>query len=121
MDRQEVLNWIDLFVSAWKKCDFIAIGELFSDVEEYWESPFVDPVSGKDNIKKLWDDIVFQKEIDLNINIIAIESSNVSLHWYLKYKDSRDDTIYEMDGTYFLVFNDNKKCIYFKQWWVMNE
>lgn len=121
MNRQEVFNWIDLFISAWKEYDFIAIGDLFSDVEEYWESPFADPVSGKDNIKKLWDDIVFQKEIDLNISIIAIENNNASLHWYLKYKDSRDNAIYEMDGTYFLVFNDNKKCVYFKQWWVMNE
>ncbi|MCU6720424.1 nuclear transport factor 2 family protein [Porcipelethomonas ammoniilytica] len=121
MNKQEVLKWIESFVSAWRECDFTVIEELFTDVDEYWETPFSVPVSNWDNVKQLWSDIVFQKDIDLKVDILAIEENKVTLHWYTKYQDSRDKNIYEMDGTYFLVFNENKKCIYFKQWWVMKE
>lgn len=120
MNRQDILQWIGVFESAWKEKEFSKLETLFSEVEEYWETPFGDYVSGWDNIKPLWDEIMFQSEIDLQIDILTIEDNKATLHWHLKYKDLRDSSIYEMDGTYFIVFND-KICKIFKQWWVMSE
>lgn len=114
-------EWIEVFVNAWVDMDIEAIKKLFSECEEYYESPFCEAVSGEDEIEALWLDIVHQKELSLVVDSLAQEGNKAALHWYLKYRDDRDNNVYEMDGTYQVAFNDNGKCCYFKQWWVMKE
>ncbi len=114
-------EWINNFVEAWLTGDINAIKALFSECEAYYESPFCEAVTGEKEIEGLWLDIVHQKDINLVVDTIAQDDKKAALHWYLKYRDDRDDNVYEMDGTYEIAFNENGKCCYFKQWWVMKE
>lgn len=114
-------EWINTFVDAWIGIDIQRIKELFSECEAYYESPFCKAVSGESEIEELWLDTVHQKNIELLVDVIAQQDSKATLHWYLKYKDDRDNNVYEMDGVYEVAFNANGKCCFFKQWWVMKE
>lgn len=114
-------NWINRFVKTWEKKDIETIKELFSRTDEYYETPFSVAVSTPEEIEKLWLDIIYQDEMILKVDIITEAGTNAALHWYLKYKDSRDMNTYEMDGVYQVVFDSEGYCRYFKQWWVMNE
>ncbi len=116
-----ITEWINTFVNAWKEKKFDEIKKIFSHTVEYYEVPLGIATCGTENIIKLWEDIVYQEDIILEVNPIICEENIAVLHWYFKYKDSRDKKIYEMDGVYHLKFNDKHKCIYFKQWWVMSE
>lgn len=114
-------NWIENFILAWKKRDIETIMNIFSSVEEYWETPFFKLSKGPENIKNAWEEIMYQDNIILNISVLISKENDYILQWYLKYIDSRDKQEYEMDGIYQLKFNDLKKCTFFKQWWVMNQ
>lgn len=119
MNNVQVTKWIADIENAWKTKDFESISKIFSDTKEYWESPFLQPVSGENEIYKCWAEIVYQEKITLDIDILAIEKENAILHWFLEYTDARDAQVYVMDGIYQLKFNKNGKCIFFKQWWVI--
>lgn len=121
MKKEQLSIWTERFVSLWKNHDVESILDMFDETEQYYEGPFSEAVSSREDIKKLWVDIVYQDIIDLSVDVIAMEGSVVVMHWYLKYKDTREFSVYEMDGTYQVAFNDKGKCSYFKQWWVVNE
>lgn len=121
MNRQQVEIWIDTFKNAWVSKNIELILDIFSETEEYCESPFTEPFTKIWEIEKCWLEINYQNNMVLDINILAIESENVILHWYFSYQDSRDNTTYTMDGVYQLKFNSKSKCCYFKQWWVLKE
>ena len=121
MNHQIVNNWIKSFVTAWKNHSNAEILKMFDEVENYYEGPFSPSVSSREDIEKLWADVEFQNIEALEVNLIALDGDHSAMHWYLKYTDVRDRTCYEMDGTYEVHFNQNGKCKYFKQWWVMAE
>ncbi|MCD8013658.1 MAG: hypothetical protein LUG99_10860 [Lachnospiraceae bacterium] len=121
MNRENVNNWINGFVNAWKEHDVDAVLDIFDCVEEYYEGPFSEPVSTRKEVETLWIDIKYQDISNLVVDLIALEKDTSAMHWYLKYRDIRDDVFYEMDGTYEVKFAENGKCRYFKQWWVINE
>lgn len=119
MDILQVNKWIEDFKNLWINHKIAEVVEMFNEVEEYFEGPFSAPVSSKDDVTSLWLDIEFQDIEKLDIDVIAIDGNKCVLHWYFKYKDTRNSEIYEMDGVYEIHFNNNCKCQYFKQWWVM--
>ncbi|MBQ3182201.1 MAG: nuclear transport factor 2 family protein [Clostridia bacterium] len=121
MNNIFITEWINTFVKAWKKKDFTEIKKIFADTNEYYEVPLGVATCGIENILKLWEDIVYQEDIILKVDPIICDDNIAILHWYFKYKDSRDKQLYEMDGIYYLQFNDNHKCVFFKQWWVMSD
>ena len=121
MNREYVNKWINDFVNAWKQHDIDAVLDMFDGVQNYYEGPFSDPVSTRKDVELLWIDIKYQEISSLEVDLIAIEEGTCAMHWYLKYRDVRDGIIYEMDGTYEVRFDNNGRCIYFKQWWVINE
>jgi hypothetical protein len=121
MSREHINEWIGDFVLLWKNHNIEAILDLFDEIEQYYEGPFSEAVSSREDIKKLWVDIVYQDVEDLEVDLIALDTSITVMHWYLKYKDTRDSVLYEMDGIYQVAFNELGKCKYFKQWWVINE
>ena len=120
MNQKElVVAWMKDLKSAWEQHDISKILLLFEDTNEYFEGPFSKPVSTAEEIEGLWEEIEFQRIEKLDIDLIALEEGNSAMHWYLKYVDTRDEQLYEMDGAYEVHFNEKGKCTYFKQWWVM--
>lgn len=119
MSRKDAVNWINVFVTAWKEHDNETILDLFANVKEYYEGPFSKAVSTREEIGMLWDEIKYQDISALDVDLIAIEDGVCAMHWYFDYQDTRDNNRYEMDGTYEIHFNEIGQCIYFKQWWVM--
>ena len=119
MEQSFIYNWIYHFTESWKNHDVEAILNLFDDIQEYYEGPFSDPVSSRDEIAKLWVETEFQNIKTLNVEPIALENGICAMHWFLDYEDSRDNNEYVMDGTYEVHFDSQGHCIFFKQWWVV--
>ncbi len=121
MNKAQINDWIKNFVNEWKNHNVAAILDMFGEVEFYYEGPFSEPVSSREDVEKLWVDTEYQDIHALSVDLISFDSSVAAMHWYLKYKDTRDSVVYEMDGVYQVAFNENNMCNYFKQWWVINE
>lgn len=54
MTRDDFARWLDAYVDAWRTCDPVAIGELFSDDAAYRYHPWDDPVRGRQAIVAAW-------------------------------------------------------------------
>ena len=54
MTRDDVQQWLDSYVSAWRTSDPVAIGELFSPDATYRYHAYDEPVTGRDAIVADW-------------------------------------------------------------------
>jgi hypothetical protein len=54
MTRDEVQQWLDRYVDAWRSYDAGAIGELFSDDASYAYHPYDEPLQGRSAIIESW-------------------------------------------------------------------
>jgi ketosteroid isomerase-like protein len=55
MTREEVQDWLDRYVDAWRSYDADAIGELFSDDASYAYHPYdAEPLRGRAAIVENW-------------------------------------------------------------------
>lgn len=121
MTKFEAIEWCQKLTEGWKNIDFDLILNIFSDIEMYYEDPFTQPGTTKEDVKGFWEDIIYQDIKQLSIYPIAIEGNIVVARWYLDYIDTRTKENFIMDGIYQMEFNACKKCVKFIQWWVMKE
>jgi ketosteroid isomerase-like protein len=52
--REQVQDWLDRYVEAWRTYDAAAIGDLFSDDVEYRYFPYDEPVRGRGAVVDTW-------------------------------------------------------------------
>ena len=54
MMEQDVQDWLDAYVRAWVDGDSNRAVALFSDTATYRETPFDDPMRGRQQIQDYW-------------------------------------------------------------------
>lgn len=54
MTHDDVQDWLDRYIDAWRTSDPAAIGELFAEDAEYRYHPWDEPVRGRDAIVRDW-------------------------------------------------------------------
>ena len=54
MTHDEVQDWLDRYVAAWRSYDPAAIGDLFTEDAAYRYQPWSDPVVGREAIVADW-------------------------------------------------------------------
>jgi len=118
MNKDQVVVWCNELKEAWIAKNYNEVKKIFSATKYYFEDPFSAPGTTIEEIRSYWDEIEFQDINELVIQPLVIENMRSVLHWYLSYRDTRDATEHEMDGTYYVEFNENAECLLFKQWWV---
>lgn len=52
--RDDVQQWLDAYVEAWRTYDTTAIGELFTEDATYAYHPYDEPLRGRDAIVASW-------------------------------------------------------------------
>lgn len=90
--------------------DIDKILELFADDVEYWETPHK-KLSSKDELRKEWEAINKQREIDLSIEMFGQNDGSYSVLWKLNYNSDEGDQ--DWAGTYLIKLNDKNLCTYF--------
>ena len=114
LERVDVINWMEKFKIGWieKKKDDVL--KLFEKTERYYERPFK-PGTTMEEIRGYWNDIDALSDITLDYDIVAIDGNTACVHWVNKYCYQG---LYDyLDGIYTIIFNENKECIEFHQWW----
>ena len=111
--------WLDKLKNAWIEKDIDTVLSIFSQTKKYFEDPFSPPGINANDIKSFWGEIKSQNIIRLEFIPLAIDGNKVIINWYLKCSDAADlQNVIELDGIYFILFNEKFECIEFKQWWV---
>lgn len=120
--KNDLSKWLDRLKMAWLNKDINEVSKIFETTTKYYETPFDLPGTNIEDIKKFWAEINTQNIIDLQFTPLVIEGDKTVVNWYLKYSEiDNTQNIIELDGIYYIIFNDNFECIEFKQWWVSKE
>jgi hypothetical protein len=120
VNMQQVQQWLDDYVSAWKTYDKAAIGALFSEEAEYRYNPYDEPVRGREAIIAEWlDDPDAPNTYSAHYAPIAVNGNTAVTHGESIYYKSDGKTIErKFDNIFVLKFDDEGRCEDFCEWYM---
>ena len=110
MNRKDIEKWLNKLKDFWFNKDIEHAVSLFKSTIFYQETPFLEPYTTFEDIKKEWQHIKNENIQDIQFKVLAIDNYVVIVEWILEQNDERYDGIYE------IKFNERLECVYFKSW-----
>lgn len=121
LDRFEA--WLNSYGTAWQKGDARAAIELFADGAAYHETPFDEPMLGKEAIYKYWSEGAgeSQRDIRFAFDVVTVKENRGFARWHASFVRVRSGAHVELDGILSADFDDDGKCLVFREWWHRKE
>ena len=110
MNIQFAEKWLNLLKEYWFNKDIDGAVSLFTKTSFYQETPFMEPYTTIDEIRKEWEHVKDENIQHIEINILAIDNNKLIVNWILKQNDE------DYNGIYEIKFDEDLNCIYFKSW-----
>jgi ketosteroid isomerase-like protein len=114
-DRTMVSRWLARYEAAWRASGTDALDVLFTGDATYLQSPYEQPVTGLDAIKRMWEaeregpDEVFTLATD----ILAVEGPTAVVRAEVRYGDPVRQ---EYRDLWVIRFADDGRCAWFEEW-----
>jgi hypothetical protein len=122
MHREELANWLERYVQAWKTYNPQAIGDLFSEDAEYRYQPWDEPVRGRDAIVASWlepDRLDAPGSWEASYEPVAVEgNSAVASGRSVYYREGTTDIEREYHNVFIMRFHANGKCSSFTEYYM---
>ena len=119
MRREDVTNWLERYVAAWKSGERSAIEALFSDDAHYRYHSYDEPLVGRAAIADSWlDDPDEPGRFDASYECFAADGDAavaIGTSTYLS-ADGEIERVY--DNVFVLRFNGGGCCSEFTEWYV---
>jgi len=119
----EIFNtWLEAYSRASAEDDPQASAELFARNAEYYETPFDEPMIGRDAIHKYWEmGAKSFKDKESIYEILSVKDNLGIARWQSKFTDSRSGKRFALDCLFLVEFDNNDKCKLFREWWHLRE
>ena len=123
MDHESLKLWLDAYGRAWETRDPAAVVELFSEDATYQETPFSEPMHGRDAIRQYWVDSVenYQEQIHFESEILAIVGDVGIARWRASFVRVATGKGVRLDGVFLLTFSAQGLCRKLQEWWVRQD
>ena len=126
MTEQDVQNWLDEYGSAWVNGDPDQVVTLFSDTATYRETPFDDPMRGRDEIREYWQTNAAdaQENVEFASQVWAVNDDTAIAAWQSRFTQKASGVRVALDGTFRLVFANEQgtiRCTILEEWWHSKE
>ena len=125
MTHDDVQDWLDRYIAAWRSYDPAAIGDLFSEDAQYRYRPWGEPVRGRAEIVRAWvapagnesardEPDTWQAEYE---PYAAEGNRAVAIGWtrYLANGDTPEKTYH---NAYLIEFDEDGRCRAFTEYFV---
>ena len=119
----EFKEWLDAYGAAGQNGDAQAAIDLFSDNVEYYETPFDDPMVGRDAIQRYWNEGAGQSQQEVRFlhEAIAVVANMGLAKWQATFVRIPSGIHVELDGFLTAEFDAVGKCSVFREWWHRRE
>lgn len=116
-------GWLEKYGQAWRNGDAHAVVHLFSEDARYEETPFDEPMIGRDAIRRYWDEGAnrSQRDVSFAFQIITVKGNTGSARWQASFYRVPSGMRVELDGVLTAEFADDGKCRSFREWWHRRE
>ena len=126
MTEQDVQNWLDEYGRAWVNGDPDHLVALFSDTATYRETPFNDPMKGRQEIREYWQKNAAdaQEDVEFASQVWAVKDDTAIAGWQARLTRKDSGARAELDGAFRLVFSHELgkfQCTVLEEWWHSRE
>lgn len=111
-------KWLEMYGKASQENDAQASAELFSLNARYYETPFDEPMIGREAMYQYWSKgAQTLKDKEANFEILSLKDNLGIAHWQSKFTVIESGKCLALDCLFLVEFDDNDKCSVFREWW----
>jgi len=110
--------WMKSYGKASRENDARASADLFSLDAKYYETPFAEPIIGRQAIFQYWNDGAQKLRDKQSIfEILAVNDNLGIAHWQSKFTAIESEKRFVLDCLFIVDFDDEGLCRTFREWW----
>ena len=114
--------WLEMYGKASAENDLQASVELFAPNAKYYETPFDEPMIGRNAIYKYWRlGAQSFKDKESYYEILSVKDNLGIARWHSKFTDIKSGRRFALDCLFIVEFDHNDKCKLFREWWHLRE
>jgi hypothetical protein len=118
MNRDTLTDWLGRYGEAWILRDPYKASLLFDENAIYQETPFTDPLRGREDIQRYWQDVPrTQKDINFEFEIFSVDDNMGIIHWWASYTAIPSEAGVQLDGIMTITLDSKGLCRSFNEWW----
>lgn len=119
----EIFNkWMETYGKASRENDPQASANLFTQDAQYYESPFNEPLIGREYIYQYWSKGARKlKEKEAAYEILAIRDNLGIARWRSEFTVTESGKRFALDCVFVVEFNEDGLCQTFREWWHIQE
>jgi ketosteroid isomerase-like protein len=119
----EFETWLNAYGAAWQAGDAQAVTGLFTEDARYHETPFNDPLLGREAIFEYWTAGPgrAQRDVRFSCQPLAVTDGVGIARWQTSFVRARSGNEVELDGCLLAEFAYPGKCAVFREWWHRRE
>jgi hypothetical protein len=115
-------KWMDRYGKACEDGDAQFAADLFTQDAQYCETPFAEPMIGRDAICRYWSQAVpTRRDVWFAYEILAVKENRGITLWRGKSISLRSGNEVVLDGVFLVEFAEPGKCNVFREWWHRQE
>ena len=122
LTHQHFHGWMETYSRASAENDPQGSAGLFAQDARYYESPFDEPMIGRDAIFDYWN-IGAQNlhDKESTFEILSVQDNRGIAHWGSKFTAIESGKHLELDCLFVVEFDDEGLCQIFREWWHIRE
>jgi len=123
LNPESLRAWLESYRLAWEGRDAEAVIRLFAEDATYQETPFSQPMRGREAIRQYWSRAVvtYQEQVRFAYEVLAITEVSAIAHWRASFVRVSSKTQVNLDGVFLLTFDMAGLCRELREWWVRKE
>ena len=116
--RESFQAWLEAYGRASRENDPQASADLFTPDAEYYESPFSEPLVGREAIYQYWAAGARNlKDKVSDYELLALQGNLGIAHWQAQFFNVKTGKHVALDCLFLVEFDENQKCHRFREWW----
>lgn len=117
MAHQQFEEWLNKLKNVWEKRDPASVVTLCADKFLWFETPFAEPYSTKEQLLKEWQCVLNQEDISVSYEILSVEDTTGIARWNATFTRLPSEEKAFLDGIFQVILDDKGKCTEFHQWY----
>ena len=111
--------WMQAYGRAWEAGDPDAVTALFSADAAYHETPFDEPMTGSEAIRRYWSEGAdqAQRNVRFGFVVLGVSAETGLAHWWASFERVPSGVQVELDGVLQAEFDGAGRCRRFREWW----
>jgi len=115
-------TWMEAYGRASRENDPQASANLFAQDARYYESPFEEPLIGRDDIYEYWSKGSHNlRDKQSTYEILAIRDHMGIARWQSQFTVIESGKHFALDCVFVVEFNEDGLCQTFREWWHIQE